>query len=276
MTDARQMRDTVRQSARKYAIDRYCAALFAPKAARADLIALAAFTGEIDHIVRSASDAALGEIRLQWWRECLISAVEGVRSGHPVLDAFAAVVRHRSLPMADLDRFMDARADDLVVAPPSDEAKFDAHLTRVDGIPLTLAARLLGIDPGAAGGGPILELAAPALGRSRVACELPYFLARGTSPLPPAGTPGNPESVAAWRAEIGRLGCEADARLRRLRSEFTCADNDLWKPLLPLALIEPYFAALQKRNFDPTRDLVEIAPIARLWHLARAYLVGRL
>ena len=65
--------DVVRTSARAHAPDRFYAALFAQAEARADLIALAAFSGEIERISRQVSEAALGEIRVAWWRDAFLS-----------------------------------------------------------------------------------------------------------------------------------------------------------------------------------------------------------
>jgi hypothetical protein len=61
--------EAVRASARLNAPDRYYAALFAPAAVRDDLIALAAFCGEIARIGRQVSEPVMGEIRITWWRD---------------------------------------------------------------------------------------------------------------------------------------------------------------------------------------------------------------
>ena len=85
--------DAVRDGARTHAPDRYYAALLAPAEARDDLIALAAFTGEIERISRQVSEAALGEIRVDLVARC-VSEQRGkrplrqphtrrIRGGHP-------------------------------------------------------------------------------------------------------------------------------------------------------------------------------------------------
>src|SRR5207244_2038693 len=61
----------VEDAARANAFDRYLAARLAPRAARRDLIALAAFVGDTARIAATASEPLIGEIRLQWWRDVL-------------------------------------------------------------------------------------------------------------------------------------------------------------------------------------------------------------
>ncbi len=71
--------------------DRWLAAQYASGEQRRALLALYAFQCELRQIPTSVSEPALGEIRLQWWRE----AIERVRggkglNGHPVMEEFAA------------------------------------------------------------------------------------------------------------------------------------------------------------------------------------------
>ena len=58
----------VRDAARVGAPDRYISALLAPKSVRAELIALGAFSAEIEKIPLTVSEPHLGEVRIQWWR----------------------------------------------------------------------------------------------------------------------------------------------------------------------------------------------------------------
>jgi len=267
--------DAVRDSARMHSADEYAAALFAPTAIYQDLISLAAFTGEINHIVRSASDAALGEIRLYWWRDALARALQGEPSGNPVLDTFAETCARHGLKLADVERSIEARAADLVASPPPDDAALALHLENVDGPPLAFAAQIAGVGLSPATG-TILRDAARASGMARIARELPYFLSREQSPLSPSRTPTDLASVERWRDQISYLGREASTLLQGIRSDLASNAKPLITAVLPLALIEPYFRALQNTRHDPTRDLVELAPVARLWHLARAAIRGRL
>ena len=51
--------------------DRYLLAMLAPENTRAALFSIYAFNTEIARIRESVSEALLGHIRLQWWRDAL-------------------------------------------------------------------------------------------------------------------------------------------------------------------------------------------------------------
>ena len=96
-------------SARLNAPDRYYAALFAPADARDDLIALAAFTGEIERIARQVSEAALGEIRVTWWRDAFLEP----RRKRPLRKSYARCIRRcRPAP-----RLLSRRIEDYLERP---------------------------------------------------------------------------------------------------------------------------------------------------------------
>ena len=93
---------------------RYYATLFAPPGKRAGLYALYAFALEIARIPDAVTNAGLGEIRLQWWRDALAAIGGGeAAGGSPVVDALAASVRLHRLPVEPLIRLVDARGRDL-------------------------------------------------------------------------------------------------------------------------------------------------------------------
>ncbi len=76
--------------------DRFFATLFAPADKRPHLFALYAFNLEIARIRDSISEPALGEIRLQWWRDTLQGEARGNVRGNPVAAALDdAIVRFR-------------------------------------------------------------------------------------------------------------------------------------------------------------------------------------
>lgn len=264
----------VRASARLNALDRYYAALFAPAAVRDDLIALAAFSGEIARIGRQINEPAVGEIRIAWWRDALLAAEHGV-SGNPVLDVFADVVKRHALSPERIEDFLSAHAEALYVDAPADDQALNRRLRAIDGTPLALAAQILGVavDERA---NEVLDAAARAAGMARIGLELPYALMHGRSPLPVARSPNPFESPADWHPQIAWLAAEAAAAMGVVRRHLADKPQAFITALLPLALVGPYFRALQMPRHEPTRDLVEIAPLARLWRIARAHWTGRL
>jgi phytoene synthase len=268
--------EAVRDSARLNAPSRYYAALFAPSQFADDLIAAAAFDGEIARISRQTRDPALGEIRLAWWRDALLGKGED-RTGHPVLDRFADVVRRRALPAARLEDYFAAHAEALYPDPPADETALARSLIAIDGTPLAFAAQILTgpLDEPARA---LFDSAARAAGLARIAVELPYALAAGRLPLPAALSP-NPymtDGAENWRPQIAWLASEAKAALASVRRQLAGGPRSFTTALLPLALIEPYFRALQRPGHEPGRDFVEITPLARLWRIARAHWARKL
>ena len=59
----------VRETARQWNFDGYLAATLAPGACQNDLIAVAAFVGELERILHTVSEPTLVQIRIQWWRD---------------------------------------------------------------------------------------------------------------------------------------------------------------------------------------------------------------
>jgi phytoene synthase len=269
--------EVVRQSARLNAPDRFYAALFAPASVRDDLIALAAFSGEIGRIADHVSEAALGEIRIAWWRDTLLVREDNGLSGNPVLDAFADVARRHRLPLDRIEGFLSAHADALYPGAPADDGAFDSSMANIDGTPFEFAAQILGADVGP-NTAELFHAAARAYGLARIGLELPRSIMRGCLPLPEAHAPATgafPE-MQDWRPQIAWLadeGHRAMSEVRRHLAEKPCV---FATALLPLALVEPYFRALQDPRHAPTRDLVEIAPLARLWRIGRAHWSGRI
>ena len=72
------------ETVRAHNPDRYLTALMAPRRVRGSLMALYAFNAELARIPALVSEPALGEIRLQWWRD----AVDHMDADSPLQGAF--------------------------------------------------------------------------------------------------------------------------------------------------------------------------------------------
>lgn len=99
--------------------DRYDCSLFAPVASQPVLWALYAFNQEVAKTRENVSEAALGQIRLQWWRDVLDELRAGQVREHPVVQAMSV---HLTCPkvLATLDDLIDARENDLYDEGPAD------------------------------------------------------------------------------------------------------------------------------------------------------------
>ncbi|MEZ0283541.1 squalene/phytoene synthase family protein, partial [Methyloceanibacter sp.] len=74
---------------------------------------------------------------------------------------------------------------------------------------------------------------------------------------------GLDEALAEFRAMAREALDEAERHVAKLEAPARTA-------FLPLSLVDPYLAALEKSGRDPLRDIAGINPLYRLWRLARA------
>ncbi len=260
--------DVVRIVARAHERDRYLAALLSPANTRADLIALAAFAGEVGRIALYVREPMMGRIRLQWWRERLESGTSG---GHPVAAAVIAAASRRDLPAARLTGLIAAHEDGLDDRPFADEAALLAHVDRIDGALFELAAKICGI---ATPSGFILD-AGRAYGLARIGFETPAALAHGRLLLPglAAGLAEPP-----WLQQIVPAIVAVSTSARQYLLACSAALGQLSRgsrsPFLPLALVEPYLHALELATSRPAAAM-EIAPLQCAWRLLRCRWTGK-
>jgi acyl CoA:acetate/3-ketoacid CoA transferase alpha subunit len=105
--------EAVAASARSGEPDRYLAALLAPPSARTHLLALAAFSSELARVpLLVTREPAMGQIRLQWWRDALEAPQAGARTGNPIADAVRDAMQRCELPAALLRDVIEAREMD--------------------------------------------------------------------------------------------------------------------------------------------------------------------
>lgn len=262
-------RDTIRSAAKLHEPDRYVAALLAPPAARQDLVALAAYTGEILRIGESVRDAHLAEIRLQWWRDALFAQSQ-TRTGNPVADAFGELSGRYGFSREALETWFDAVVHTYYAdAPPNEEALL-LELDLLEGTPFRLASRIIGGNCKLANDHQdLIRNAAQAYGLARRGLKFPHALARGRTPIPETES----HDWSAARAYLCRLARE---RLAQAKPACETAPEPVKQALLPLALVEPYLRVLEKRDHDISRDIGDIAPITRAWKLWRLSRTARL
>ena len=268
--------DTVRRIARSGDPDRALAALFAPRETRADLLALYAFNVELARIAEQVTEPELGAIRLQWWREALARAASGESTGHPVADAMGDVQRRRALAPERIESLIEARSFDIATRIMPDRNALETYLHDTAGALFALAAACAGV-PGATLE-PAASQAGLAYGLTGLMRALPVHASSGRVYLPADalrrhGT--SPEAVLAGQTEPGLrvvledLRDQARAALDDARRHIAKLDRRAQAAFLPLSLVDPYLAALERRGRDPLREIADINPLNRLWRLAR-------
>jgi phytoene synthase len=266
--------DVVRLAARAHERDRYLSALLAPRAVRDDLIALAAFAGEIARIPAVVHEPLVGEIRFQWWRDALEALGRGEKSGHPIADAVgAARMRHR-LPQGLLHGVIDAHTVGLYEEPLPDDPALWSFLAKTEGAMFGLGLSILGRNDAS------FQRAADAAGRAyglaRVLVELPALWSQGRTLLPESRLHAAGLSLADAKAGaaaarlrpvVRDLAEEAREQLAKAREGWRRLAVAGRAALLPLALVEPYLRALERPGRDLLREPVDILPLRRVWQL---------
>lgn len=246
------------QSARAGDRDRYLAGLLAPRRARPDLMTLTAFLAEVARITSAVREPMMGEIRLQWWRDALADGA--AVTGNPVADALAGTIARNALSRRMLVSILDAYECELAPGALAGEEALARYLDATDGAAFRLAAHIL--DPGRAGDSePLLAAAGQAWGRVRLLRALSIWLASGRNPLTQSGD--NDEWAALARSTCGA----ARSWLKEARLRAHDAPRSARPAVLPLALVEPYLAALERLGPDIARQRADISPLTRVWRL---------
>ena len=266
---------TVRLIAREADPDRSIAASFAPRGPRADLFALYAFNAELARVAELVSEPGLGAIRLQWWREAIARAANGEASGHPVADAVGDFLGRGKVSRERIVGLIDARGFDVETRIMPDGAALDAYLHDTAAALFALAAETMGVknasvEQAATAGG-------TAYGLTGLMRALPVHAARGLVFLPADQLRRHgitPEQLFSGRTSDGlgqllaKLRATAREALREAEALIAELDISARTAFVPLSLVDPYLAAMEKSGRDPLHEIADINPLYRLWRMA--------
>jgi len=261
-TDPGEERDAVvEDAARASALDRYLGARLAPRHARRDLIALAAFVGETARIVAAAREPLVGEMRLQWWCDALEPGRAGASTGNPIADALREAIDRHALPAELVSGLLDARSLALETGFAGDGMALDAYLDATEGTAFRLAARILGVPPGEAAER-LLFAAGQAYGRVQLLRTVPLVRAADRRSSPP-------DLVNDWAVLAPPMLEGARSWLQEARRQSRAIPLAI-PAVLPVALVEPYLTALERLGPEIVRARADIYPLTRVWRLWRA------
>lgn len=252
--DSRYARDVVERLDR----DRALILKLAPEAVQHDLAILFAFNLEVARVREAVSEAGLGEIRLQWWRDALDEIQVGNPRRHPIVQGMDRVMKRHDLARPLLDAVIDARSRDLESQPFATEAERDAYLDATNGGLLVLAGQILGARDGAseqalrrvglAHGLTGMMRAMPILLQMRRAVlTLEGMEAAGLSQEEAQLLRGSPALRIAVKASVRR----AEDALRAAR-QAACKADPATRPLFALAAMARHAAnRLRRAAYDP-------------------------
>lgn len=234
--------------------DRWLASRFAPAAARARLIALYAVNYEIARTGEVVREAALGDIRLQWWRDALAETATGAPPrAHPALQALASVFPEAAGPLQAL---ADARRADLDSAPFETWADIERYIDATAGVLIRLAIDACAPESSAELAG-FSRSAARAWGLIGLARSAEFWQARGRSIYP--------REDGAHETMLAR----AEAAFFAAARAFPPPAAATFPAVGYVALVPGYIRASRKQTGDPPL-------IARQLRIIAAAATGRL
>lgn len=223
------------------------AARLADADVRDRLFALYAFHAELAKVPELVSEPLMGQIRYQWWRDCVeeIYSGETVRA-HEVSTPLAEMVAQSGLSRFRLDRIIDGRERDLDPTPFTD---IDGATDYSDATSGALAIAAIDICGGEGG----LEA-----GRAWGLCGL----------------------ARSYRYYSDKILKELDFGGVLDAATEAYADSSVTAETLPalayVALVPGYVKRMSKPQYDPVKDVPSYAPFAKQLRMLKTVAKGRL
>lgn len=258
--------------------DRYLATLFAPAERRQAVFALYAFNAEVVGIRDKVSDALPGEVRLQWWRDVLTGSGHGDVTSHPVAAALLGAIETYRLPTEPFLNLLEARVFDLYEDPMPSLTDLEGYAGETASVPIQLASMILTDDPAhavcdASGHGGV------AYAITGLLRALPWHARRHQMYLPADLLDRfkvDRNAIFSGRTTPELKACLAEMRqivrdhLAETRIKIGGLGKGCGPALLPVALVGAYLDRMERPDYDPLNDIIEIPQWRRQWILWRA------
>jgi 15-cis-phytoene synthase len=259
--------------------DRFLATLFAPASFRPALFALYAFDSEVASVADRVSQPLAGEIRLQWWHDIVTAPELDRAAGSPVASGLVATMLSFNLPGQALADLIKARRFDLYQDNMATSAELDLYGEQTAGMVFYLAARILcgRDDPHLS---EVARHAGIAFALVRVLAAFGAHAARGRLYVPTElfqRHGARPEDLFAgkvtpeWHKALADLRAHARHHLGIARDLMVTIPRNAWLAFLPVALIRPLLARMERRGYDPlvSPELPQWRKQLILWRAAR-------
>jgi 15-cis-phytoene synthase len=258
-------------------VDCWLASLFVPKERRRHIHALYAFRLEIARVREVVSEALLGEIRFQWWRDALEGKNEGDAKANPVAAALLDTIAWHRLPKAPLLELIDARMRELYGDPIQSIEALEAYTKATSATLFRLAALILDGKEAPASLDAALH-AGVAYGVTGLVRALPWHCARGQVFVPAAilQVHGASDDFSAGHASpavlaaLVELRAVARAHLDIFDAKLPGLPDKTRPAFLPACLCEPYLRLMERPGYDPFQSVIELPQWKRQWILWRA------
>jgi phytoene synthase len=269
---------------RRHDRDRFQTVLFAPAECREALFALYAFNYEIARVRDSVIHPALGQIRLEWWRENIASAFgSGAVRRHPVVEALTGAIRDRALTRRHFDRLIDARERDLDDEPPPTLEDLEHYAEETSASLVYLALEILG-----ASASPSREAGyhvGIGYGLAGLLRSMPHWVRNGRGFIPKDvaernGIPGQDwvslRGTAGLSAATRELAAAACRQLASARAASGKLPRSAFPALLPAKVAQRWLVRLKRADYDAFEPTLAALDTLQVWRLALAALRNRL
>lgn len=270
--------DEISTTVKTYDKDRYLAALLAPEAKRAHLMALYAFNVEICRIAGQVSEPQLAEIRLQWWLDTLDGIYFGDIQDHPVATALAKAIKIGDIPKFALQRLAKAHTQDFYSDAPLSLNDLEANLGETESSLIKMAAMILNQDAArecneAAG------LAGVAYGLMRLINRLPLAKTLKQNLFPqdmmlmrhiPLGAFFDPDHEASTMVLLADLRNSAANRLHESRAKAWTVKPEINPAFLYVTLTDAYIAKAAAKGASVREQGCDVSQLRKQWLLWKA------
>jgi phytoene synthase len=223
----------------------------------------------------AAREPIAGEIRLQWWAEALGGQRGEEAMANPVAAALFETIARYGLPVQRLLDLIEARTFDLYDDPMPSLAHLEAYAEKTTSVLFDMAARILN---GASVEGGIAKHAGIAYAVAGLLRAFPRHAARRQLYIPldilrrHGAEPDDAfagKAMPELRAALAEMRLHARGHLAAVHDLLPAAPAAILPAFLPVALVRPLLAAMEKPGYDPFAP-VEVPQWRRQWALWRA------
>jgi phytoene synthase len=258
---------------RRHDRERYYATLFAPTEIRSHLCALYAFNVEVSRIRELVSDPLPGEVRLKWWADAVSGTSHGDVQANPVAAALVQTIEANNLPVGPITDLIDCRANDLYDETMEHTDQLIGYCTKTGASLLILGAQIAGVtlsndmrrglrSVGVAYALTGLLRMLPLHARVR-RCAMPKdILQRHGLSSEDLFAGGNTPAIRDLYRDVKQMIGAETADCARAISRTHAGVSPV---LLPVALVPKYLAIMDRPDFDPFVNAVNLSPLAMLW-----------
>jgi NADH dehydrogenase [ubiquinone] 1 alpha subcomplex assembly factor 6 len=236
--------------------DRFMCTALAPVEKRPPLLALLAFNLEIATIPELVSEALLGEIRLQWWRDAIDAIFSSQQIEHPVALGLAAAIGKYGLTRSLFDDYLDARSFDMQQKAPASLIELENYAGSSAGALNELMGEVLQPEMQFETRAAVRDVGI-AWALSGLLFSVPFHAGQGRSYLPDDVEEGEQIAAVAQSARI---------YIKKAREASRFAPAVLLPVMSPVILAGHRLGRLSRYQYDPYAPQLQRPPLSRLAH----------